>query len=78
MSPLSGQELKKNGKDPMETEEASNGDLSKGFKENEGDGQRKSPEGGEELKIRDPEEGTNVSCFTHAILKLFCSAVPLV
>lgn len=73
MSPLSEQELKKNGKDPKETEEASNGDLSKGFKENEGDGEKKSPEGGEEPKIKDPEEGTNGSCFTHAIWKLFYS-----
>lgn len=57
----------------METEEASNGELSKGFKENEGDGEKKSPEGGDEPKITDTEEGTNGSCFIHAIWKLFCS-----
>lgn len=51
----------------METEEASHADLSKGFKENEGDGEKKGTEGGEEPKIKDPEEGTIGSCFTHAI-----------
>lgn len=63
----------------METEETSNGDLSKGFKENEGDGQRKSPEGGEEPKIRDPEEGTNGSfhqCYFKIILQ--CSSFSLI
>lgn len=59
VSPLTEQELKKNGKDHIKTEEASNKDLSRGFKENEGDGEKKSPEGREEPNIKDPEEGTN-------------------
>lgn len=71
VSPLSEQELKKNGKDPTEKEQASNGDLSKGFKENEADEEKKSPEGGEEAEMKDPEEGTKSPCFTHAIWKFF-------
>ncbi|XP_056892928.1 chromodomain-helicase-DNA-binding protein 4-like isoform X2 [Takifugu flavidus] len=55
-SPLSEQEIKKNGKDPMETEEASNGDVTESFKEDEGDGEKKSSEEGEEPKIKVPEE----------------------
>lgn len=49
----------------METEEASNGDLTESFKEDEGDGEKKSSEEGEEPKIKGPEEGKNGSCLTH-------------
>lgn len=54
----------------METEEASNasnGDLIESIKENEEDGEKKSPEGKEESKPKGPEEGTNGSCFTFTI-----------
>lgn len=62
----------------METEEASNGDLRKGFKENEGDGEKKSPEGGEEPKIKDPEEGTIVHPRYLKIILVFKSSYGLI
>lgn len=68
MSPLLEQELKKDGKDPMLTEGETNGELSKDFKETQGDG--KKSQGGEEpliSKIKDPEEGTNGSCFNRVV-----------
>lgn len=49
----------------METEEASNGDVTESFNEDEGDGEKKSSDQGEEPKIKGPEEGTYGSCLTH-------------
>lgn len=49
----------------METEEASNGDVTESFKEDEGDGEKKGSEEREEPKIKGPEEGTNGSFLTH-------------
>lgn len=51
----------------METE-ASNGDVTESFKENEGDGEKKSSEEGEKPKIKAQEEGTNGSCLIHTTL----------
>lgn len=64
-SRLSEQEIKKNGKDPMEAEEASNGDLTESFKENEVDDEKKIPEEVEKTKMKSPEEGRNGSCLIH-------------
>lgn len=49
----------------MEAEEASNGDLTESFKENEVDGDKKTPEEVEKSKMKSPEEGKNGSCLIH-------------
>lgn len=52
-SPSVEQEKKKNGEEPMETDKQSNGEMEgvKGEKMEEGEGEKKSPEGGEETKV---------------------------
>lgn len=49
----------------MEAEEASNGDLTESFKENEVDDEKKIPEEVEKPKMKSPEEGRNGSCLIH-------------
>lgn len=49
----------------MEAEEASNGDLTESFKENEVDGEKKIPEEVEKSKVKSPEEGKNGSRLIH-------------